>query len=63
MKKTVPNSNFARYILENDHNINLDIKKDLEILNAQNNIYTNSVLELLISYINIIKIKKSLTIS
>ena len=45
LKKTVPNSNFAKHVLENNHNINFDINTDLEILNTQNNIYINSVLE------------------
>lgn len=33
LKKTIQNSNFVKHILENYHNIDLDINKDLEIIN------------------------------
>lgn len=42
MKQTkikTPNSNFAKYGLENNRNINFGINKDLDIFNIQNKIY------------------------
>jgi hypothetical protein len=45
LKKTNPNSNFAKHVLENNHSITFNIGIDLEILNIQHNIYINSVLE------------------
>lgn len=37
--------NFARHVLDNNHDINFDIKKDLEILKTFNNIiYINYII-------------------
>lgn len=38
-------SNFGRYVIENNYNTNFDVNNDYKTLNAQNNIYNNSVLE------------------
>lgn len=32
LKKTIKSSNFARYVLEDNHNVNFEINKSLEYL-------------------------------
>lgn len=47
IKETIQTSNFAKYILENNHNFNFDINKNPELSNTLNNFCIYSVFKVL----------------